>query len=171
MIIPENRSTRASLVVGCIGAIIGGLWVFTWITSLRGFDWIPMLYVTLTVGVTTGFAVCFFISKWYLKFMEHRSWQRGILFGSLFAILAGVISGGMTGVVLKFYTNMNLLGPLTTVLGGLAFGSLSGLVVGLPSTLVFGAIRTTSVKMRVYLVAVTATLIVIIAVYIYSLLD
>ncbi len=41
--------------------------------------------------------------------------------------MAGVISGAMTGAVLKFHANMNLLGPLTTVLGGLVFGSRSGL--------------------------------------------
>jgi hypothetical protein len=164
--IPEDRTTGASVVVGCIGAIIGGLWVFVWITRLRGFEWTPMLCATLTAGVTTGFVACFFISKWYLRFMEHRSWQRGIIFGPLFAILAGVISGAMTGFVLKFYTNMNLLGPLTTVLGGLAFGSLSGLVVGLPSSLIFGAIRTTSARVRIYLIAITAILIILIPVYI-----
>jgi hypothetical protein len=171
MMIRKNSTTEASIVVGCIGAIIGGLWVFVWITRLRSFDWTPMLYATFTAGVTTGFAACFFISKWYLKFMEHRSWQQGILFGSLFAILAGAISGAMTGTVLKFYTSMNLLGPLTTILGGLAFGSLSGLVIGLPSSLIFGAIHTTSARMRVYLIAITAMLIILISVYIYSLLD
>ena len=171
MLIRKNITTEASILVGCIGAIIGGLWVFAWITRLRGFDWTPMLYTTLTAGVTTGFAACFLISKWYLKFMEHRSWQNGILFGSLFAVLAGAISGAMTGAVMKIYTNMNLLGPLTTVLGGLACGSLSGLVVGLPSSLIFGAIRTTSARTRIYLIAITAILIILIPVYIYSLLD
>ena len=171
MIIRKNRTTKASIVVGCIGAIIGGLWVFALITRLRGFDWTPMLYATLTAGVITGFAACFLISKWYLKIMEHRSWQHGILFGPLFAILAGVISGAMTGVVLKVYTNMNLLGPLTTVLGGIAFGSLSGLTVGLPSSLISGATHTTSIKTRLCLIVVTTMLIILIAVYISSLLD
>ena len=171
MLIRKNRTTEASILVGCIGAILGGLWVFAWITRLRGFDWTPMLYATLTAGVTTGFAACFLISKWYLKFMEHRSWHHGILFGPLFAILAGVISGAMTGVVLKVYTNMNLLGPLTTVFGGIAFSSLSGLAVGLPFSLISGAIRTTSTRIRLCLIVVTTMLIILIAVYISSLLD
>ena len=169
--IPEHRITGASLVVGFLGMVIGGLCIFAWITRLRGFDWTPMLCATLITGVVTGFLSCFFISKWYLKFMKYRSWHRGILFGPLFAILAGAISGAMTGAVMKFYTNMNLLGSLTTVFGGLAFGILSGLIVGLPSSLIFGAIRTTSARTRVYLIAITAILIILIPIYIYSLLD
>jgi hypothetical protein len=144
MIITRKRITVASLIVGGIGALIGGL--------LAG-NWTELIHATLPTGIITGFLSCFFVSKWYLNFMEYRGPGRGILFGSLFGGLAGAISGLITGVVLGFAAMSmlqagyvrNLLGnPLNSGMYGLVSGGLIGLAIGFISSLIFWAIRTVS---------------------------
>jgi len=144
MIIARNRITVASLIVGGIGALIGGL--------LAG-NWTELIRATLPAGIITGFLSCFFISKWCLNFMEYKEPGWGILFGSLFGGLAGAISGVITGVVLGFAAMsilqagyvQNLLGnPLNSGMCGLVIGGLIGLAIGFISSLIFWAIRTVS---------------------------
>jgi hypothetical protein len=147
-IIPRKRITIASFIVGCFGGVIAGLWVYFWISQAIGFR--SYLY---SVGIVSGFLSCFFISEWYLKYMEYKRWQWGFLFGPLFAALAGTISG----IVTIFGSMLEDIGRsgfeprslLLVVNFSLLFGGGSGLVLGLISSLTFGAIRALSPKKRI----------------------
>lgn len=139
MIMPENRIT-ASSVVGGVGAATGGFWGFIWGQPLDG---LVTMHFTLPLGIFSGALSCFFVSQWYLKFMEYKSWQWGILFGPLFGGLAGAISGAATGIGMGWAEmNVNPFASGTAVLWwmalGLAFGGLTGVVVGLISSLTIG---------------------------------
>ena len=130
--IPKNRTTIASLIVGGVGAFIAGLYGFTLWQN-------PQLsgkFISFLAAIITGFLSCFLISKLYLRFMRDKSWQRGILFGPLFAGLAGAISRAITGMTA--FSDTLLLGAV----GGMLWvGIPTGVAVGLISSLIFGAIR------------------------------
>ena len=139
MIIPENKTRRASFVVGSIGAVIGGLWCYLGVEETR----LPT-YI-LPVGIISGFLSCFFISKWYLKFMEDKTWRWGILFGPFFAVLAGTISGFVTmfSSIFEDIGSPYFIPEESFILRGLfgmLFGSVTGAVVGLVSSLTVGPI-------------------------------
>lgn len=144
-IIPRKGITIASFIVGGFGGGIAGLWVSFWIAQGIGFR-----SYLLPVGIISGFLSCFFISAWYLRYMEYKRWQWGFLFGPLFAALAGTISG----IVTIFGSMLEDIGRsgfeprslLLMVNFSLLFGGGSGLVLGLISSLTFGAIRTLSPK-------------------------
>ena len=147
--IPRNRIIMASFIVGGVGGVIAGLLGYLYFSQGIG---LPM-YI-LPVGIISGFLSCFFVSIWYLKFMEDKSWQWGILFGPLFAGLAGTISGVVTIFSSMFEQIGSLpfdpeafpgVGRLTLLLGvgrlNLFLGGGPGVVVGLISSLTFGAVR------------------------------
>jgi len=137
--IPRNGITMASFIVGLVGAAIGGLISFAWVSQDIG---IPEY--TIAIGIFSGFLSCFLVSMWYLRFMEYKGWQWGILFGPLFAALAGTISGVVTifSSIFEdigsphFYLGLRAVGLFSLYIGG---GT--GVVVGLISHLIFGAIR------------------------------
>ena len=134
--IPRNRITMASFIVGGVGGVIAGLISFAWVSQDIG---IPEY--TIAIGIFSGFLSCFFVSEWYLKFMEDKSWQWGILFGPLFGGLAGIISGAITGIGIGFEMGHSPDAFLGSGAFGIVFGGGTGVVVGLISHLTFGAIR------------------------------
>ena len=143
--IPRNRITMASFIVGGVGAVIAGL-----LCSFFGFTLgeVGFRGYILPVGIISGFLSCFFVSEWYLKFMEDKSWQLGIVFGPLFAGLAGTISGVVTIFSSDLFQAIGSrhLDPQQVFVAvggsgywGLSIGGGTGVVVGLISSLIFGA--------------------------------
>jgi hypothetical protein len=140
-VIPKGRIILASIVVGLLGAVIGGLWGNHWANQPEASG----IEVFLPAGIISGFLSCFFVSMWYLKFMQYRSWQQGILFGPLFAALAGATSAVITGISVGIEVGYIMTGVgigLTFILYicsfGLLIGSFSGAAVGLILSIIFG---------------------------------
>ncbi len=134
--IPRNGITLASFIVGLVGAAIGGLISFVWVSQDIG---IPEY--TIAIGIFSGFLSCFLVSMWYLRFMEYKSWWWGIFFGPLFAAVAGIISGAITGIGIGFEMGHSPDAFLGSGAFGIVIGGGTGVVVGLISHLTFGAIR------------------------------
>jgi hypothetical protein len=145
--IPRNGFIIASLTTGCVGGAIAGLWGKFWVSQGIGFP----EYV-IPVGIVSGFLSCFLVVEWYLRFMANKSWPWAILFGLLFAGLAGTIAGMVT----IFSSMLEDIGRqdfearyLVVVINfGLMIGGGTGVLVGLVSSLVFGAIRGLSAVKR-----------------------
>ncbi len=150
--IPKNRIIMASFIVGLVGAGIGGLLIYSYTEGIMGLGALP---ITLPTGTISGFLSCFFVSIWYLKYMEDESWRRGILFGPLFAGWAGAISGAVTGIGFQFgemSVNPYIVPSPDKFLGAGAFGIVigggTGMVVGLISSLTLGPIIAAFTKKR-----------------------
>jgi len=129
-----NRAMVASLVVGIIGACIGGL-IILMVTRHPGrLAW-------ATVGVITSFLVCYLISQLYLKFLKNRTsqWAHGILFGGL----AGLVSGLLTAIGITFYvttlthTGKSIAGSIAIAISGTMIGAFSGLIIGTILSFIF----------------------------------
>ncbi len=146
-----KRTIVASLVMGTVGAIIGGFYAGTipTITFDTPYPPLPYDYRLVPLGVVPGFLSCFFVSIWYLKFMQNRSWKVGLGFGPLFGALAGVISGFVIligvdylGGALMFMfggaTETWVTHLLASLELGAAVGAATGLVVGFLSAAIVG---------------------------------
>ena len=133
--IPRNRITMASFIVGGVGGVIAGLWGYFWVSQGIG---IPEY--TIAIGIFSGFLSCFLVSMWYLRFMEYKGWQWGILCGPLFGGLAGIISGAITGIGIGFEMGHSPDAFLGSGAFGIVFGGGTGVVVGLVSNLTVGPI-------------------------------
>ena len=129
------KTTSASFIVGLVGAAIGGLISFFYVSQGIAPEY------TIAIGIFSGFLSCFLVSMWYLRFMEYKGWQWGILFGPLFGGLAGIISGAITGIGIGFEMGHSPDAFLGSGAFGIVFGGGTGVVVGLISHLTFGAIR------------------------------
>ncbi len=142
--IPKSRVTLASFIVGLVGAAIGGLISFGYVSQGIG---IPEY--TIAIGIFSGFLSCFLVSVWYLRFMADKTWRNGIFFGLLFGGLAGAMSGAVTGMSAAVADSMYgevvsisdvLLGSLMGLYMGAILGAFSGAGVGLIFSLIFGPI-------------------------------
>lgn len=112
--IPENRIVIASVIIGIIGAIVGG-WLGLYASafpegSSNGF--------VFSTGIITGFLACFLLSILYLQWtneldthtvalnlnnpnaaalMKQRKWQVNVIGGLRYSVSAGTISAALTG--------------------------------------------------------------------------
>ena len=148
--VTKNRIRIASLITGIAGGAIGSFWIY--LSSLEPLTGIrfPALLIAFVIS---GFS-CFCVSRWYLNFVVEKDWQRAFLFGSLFACLAGVISGGVTGFIytLAFGSLSHI--PVTAGVGAV-IGILTGVVYWILSVCIYSiykAIRANNQKTRVKIV-------------------
>lgn len=126
-----KRAILASLVVGVLGAAIGGFLASITATIPYG-D--PLDYGRVPLGAVPGFLSCFLVSVWYLKFMKDRRWQEGVGFGTLFGALAGVIAGFIAIFGVDLATGGSVGGGSsglgTRLLASFFFGGIVGVMVG-----------------------------------------
>ena len=124
-----NKITITNFLVGCIGAAVAWYMCYPDLKSEFWHDisFIPW-YITIIMAPISGFLACFYFSRVYLKHIEDNTWQYGILPALVVSMLAGAISGFLTGMTCH---------PIIAI-GGIYVGAFIGFIIGLISWLIFG---------------------------------
>jgi ABC-type phosphate/phosphonate transport system permease subunit len=127
--IQRKKNFISSLVVGVVGAAIGGLGGFTIGVRIGSSGSVS---VTLPMGVLSGFLSGFLVSMWYLKFMANRGWQRREVFGLLFGALAGASCAIITTMADSLFFVISSPGEYHMIndILGLGLWTVSGVIVG-----------------------------------------
>jgi hypothetical protein len=147
-VIPENRIVIASIIVGIVGAIVGGLLGYFAAGITDG----DPNWLAFPAGIVTGFLACFRLSFLYLQWtnepyanevaltlnlnkpnpspLRHQKWQVSVIGGWKYSIFAAVISAALTGFSMPLsHGNYNPLEFLfCAAYGAIVFGIPAGFV-------------------------------------------